>query len=109
MGHFKSNVRDLEFNSSNFSRSRRFWTVQTSATSTETLFGRCLPKLARLAEGPVVESFAETDRHPPVFHPEAHTVTIPESFKKSVRAWEQGEWFRVGLSEEVGGMPPQRQ
>ncbi len=32
-------------------------------------------------------------------------MTLPEPFKKSFRAWQQGEWFRVGLSEDVGGVP----
>ena len=30
---------------------------------------------------------------------------MPESFKKSFRAWQQGEWFRIGLHEDVGGVP----
>lgn len=105
MGHFKSNVRDLEFN--------LFELLALEKVLDSAEFGdldgesvrQMLAEAARLAEGPVAQSFAETDRHPPLFHPETHTVTIPESFKKSVRAWEQGEWFRVGLSEEVGGMP----
>lgn len=105
MGHFKSNVRDLEFN--------LFELLALEKVLDSAEFGdldgesvrQMLAEAARLAEGPVAQSFAETDRHPPAFHPETHTVTIPESFKKSVRAWEQGEWFRVGLSEEVGGVP----
>jgi alkylation response protein AidB-like acyl-CoA dehydrogenase len=58
-----------------------------------------------LAEGPLAESFAESDRHPPTFDPDTHAVTLPEPFKKSFKAWQQGEWFRIGLSEEVGGVP----
>ncbi|MCW2521222.1 MAG: acyl-CoA dehydrogenase, partial [Mycobacterium sp.] len=64
-----------------------------------------LNEAARLAEGPLAESFAESDRHPPTFDPDTHAVTLPESFKKSFKAWQQGEWFRIGLSEEVGGVP----
>ena len=30
---------------------------------------------------------------------------LPESFKKSTRAWQQGEWFRIGLDENIGGVP----
>ena len=59
---------------------------------------------ARQAEGPLGESFADADRNPPTFDPETHAVTLPESFKKSLRAWQQGEWFRIGLSETVGGV-----
>ncbi|MEO8814359.1 MAG: acyl-CoA dehydrogenase, partial [Mycobacterium sp.] len=64
-----------------------------------------LAEAARLAEGPVAESFAHSDRHPPVFDPVTHTVSLPEPFKKSVRAWQAGEWFRIGLDENAGGVP----
>ena len=32
-------------------------------------------------------------------------MSLPEPFKKSLRAWQQGEWFRVGLDEDIGGVP----
>ncbi|MCB0934707.1 MAG: acyl-CoA dehydrogenase, partial [Mycobacterium sp.] len=50
----------------------------------------------------------EGDRNPPVFDPETHTVSLPENFKKSVQAFIDGGWDRVGVSEELGGMPMPR-
>ena len=105
MGHYKSNVRDLEFN--------LFEVLHLERTLADGVFGdldeesvrQMLAEAARLAEGPVAESFAESDRNPPVFDPNEHTVSLPEPFKKSLRAWQAGEWFRIGLSEEVGGVP----
>lgn len=105
MGHYKSNVRDLEFN--------LFEVLQLEKVLASGEFGDLdaasirdmLSEAARLAEGPLAESFAECDRHPPTFDPETHSVTLPEPFKKSFRAWQQGEWFRIGLSEDVGGVP----
>ncbi|EHI13967.1 acyl-CoA dehydrogenase [Mycolicibacterium thermoresistibile] len=105
MGHYKSNVRDLEFN--------LFEVLSLEKALATGKFGdldgdsvrQMLSEAARLAEGPVAESFAEADRHPPTFDPEAHTVQLPEPFKESLRAWQQGEWFRVGLREDVGGVP----
>jgi len=105
MGHFKSNVRDLEFNLFEVLALEKILDGAEFGDLDGDSVRQMLAEAARLAEGPVAESFAETDRHPPVFHPETHAVTIPEPFKKSVRAWGQGEWFRVGLAEEVGGMP----
>jgi alkylation response protein AidB-like acyl-CoA dehydrogenase len=104
MGHYKSNVRDLEFN--------LFEVLQLEKVLAGGEFGDLdaatirdmLNEAARLAEGPLAESFAESDRHPPTFDPDTHAVTLPEPFKKSFRAWRQGEWFRIGLSEEVGGV-----
>ncbi|MET0474355.1 MAG: acyl-CoA dehydrogenase [Mycobacterium sp.] len=104
MGHYKSNVRDLEFN--------LFEVLQLEKVLAGGEFGDLdaasirdmLNEAARLAEGPLAESFAESDRHPPTFDPDTHAVTLPEAFKKSFRAWQRGEWFRIGLSEEVGGV-----
>ncbi len=105
MGHYKSNVRDLEFN--------LFELLKLDEVLADDAFGdldgdsvrQMLSEAARLAEGPVAESFAESDRHPPTFDPDTHVVTLPEPFKKSLRAWAEGEWFRVGLDENVGGIP----
>jgi alkylation response protein AidB-like acyl-CoA dehydrogenase len=105
MGHYKSNVRDLEFN--------LFELLKLDEVLADEAFGdldgdsvrQMLSEAARLAEGPVAESFAESDRHPPTFDPDTHVVTLPEPFKKSLDAWRQGEWFRVGLGEDVGGVP----
>src|ERR1700759_5701901 len=64
-----------------------------------------LTEMSRLAEGPVAESFVEGDRNPPVFDPATHSVTLPESFKKSIRAVQEAGWDKVGLDEDLGGMP----
>jgi alkylation response protein AidB-like acyl-CoA dehydrogenase len=105
MGHYKSNVRDLEFN--------LFETLGLEQVLADGAFGdldgasvrQMLSEAARLAEGPVAESFADGDRHPPTFDPDTHVVSLPEPFKKSLSAWRDGEWFRVGLNEDVGGVP----
>ena len=65
MGHYKSNVRDLEFN--------LFETLGLEKVLADEAFGdldgesvrEMLSEAARLAEGPVAESFADGDRHPP--------------------------------------------
>jgi alkylation response protein AidB-like acyl-CoA dehydrogenase len=64
-----------------------------------------LTEMSRLAEGPVAESFVEGDRNPPVFDPKTHSVTLPESFKKSVRAVIDAGWDKAGIDEVLGGMP----
>ncbi|RDH80436.1 acyl-CoA dehydrogenase [Mycolicibacterium moriokaense] len=105
MGHYKSNVRDLEFN--------LFEVLELEKALATGEFGdldgesvrQMLEEASKLAEGPLAEAFADADRHPPTFDPETHVVTIPESFKKSFRAWQKGEWFRVGLDEDIGGVP----
>jgi alkylation response protein AidB-like acyl-CoA dehydrogenase len=103
MSHYKSNVRDLEFNLF------ELLDLEKALDDYPDLDGdsvrEMLAEAARLAEGPVAESFAETDRRPPTFDPDTHAVSLPEPFQKSMRAWQQGEWFRIGLAEEAGGVP----
>jgi alkylation response protein AidB-like acyl-CoA dehydrogenase len=64
-----------------------------------------LTEMARLCEGPIGASFVDGDRNPPVFDPNTHTVTLPEPFKASVRAYIEAGWDKVGLIEELGGVP----
>ncbi|MGW6622000.1 acyl-CoA dehydrogenase [Nocardia sp. NPDC055002] len=108
MGHYKSNVRDLEFNLlevfglADVLRSGAFGDLDDDTVRT------MLVEAARIAEGPAAASFAETDRNPPEFDPSTHTVRLPEAFKRSVRAWQDAEWWRVGKSEAIGGIPAPR-
>ena len=108
MGHYKSNVRDLEFN--------LFEVLGINAELDSGAFGDLdsetakgiISEVAALAEGPVAESFASADRNPPVFDPETHSVSIPEDFKKSFAAWYDAGYTMMGLPEDLGGMPAPR-
>ena len=108
MGHYKSNVRDQEFNLFEvFGIDKALGKGKFADIDVDTA-REMLAEMARLAEGPIADSFEDGDRHPPVFDPEAHTVTLPESFKASVRAAIEGGWNKVSLDEELGGMPAPR-
>ena len=108
MGHYKSNVRDLEFNLFEvLGVQDRLGKGVLSEADEETARG-VLTELAKLAEGPFAESFTEGDRNPPVFDPKTHSVTLPDSFKKAYQLLIEGEWWRLGLTNELGGfgLPP---
>ncbi|OBI76546.1 acyl-CoA dehydrogenase [Mycobacterium sp. E740] len=108
MSHYKSNVRDQVFNLFEvFGVDKALGEGDFADLDIDTA-REMLGEMARLAEGPIAESFADADRNPPVFDPNAHTVTLPDSFKKSMRALLEGGWDKVGLSEELGGMPMPR-
>ncbi|MCE3555193.1 acyl-CoA dehydrogenase [Pseudonocardia sp. RS11V-5] len=108
MGHYKSNVRDLEFNLFEVFRvQEQLGTGAFEGVDTDTAKG-ILSELNTLATGPLAESFADADRNPPVFDPTTHTATLPQSFKDSYRALWDGEWHRLSLPVELGGfgVPP---
>jgi alkylation response protein AidB-like acyl-CoA dehydrogenase len=103
MGHYKSNVRDIEFNLFEvLQRQDLLGSEEFPDIDLQTARG-ILDEVDRLATGPIAESFAETDRHPPVFDPETSSVRMPEAFKKSFKAFQDAEWFRLELPAELGG------
>jgi alkylation response protein AidB-like acyl-CoA dehydrogenase len=108
VSHYKSNVRDQVFNLFEVFGVDRVLGHGEYADLDEDTAREMLAEITRLAEGPIADSFAEGDRNPPVFDPETHTVKLPEAFKKSVRTVIDGGWDKIGLDEELGGMPMPR-
>jgi alkylation response protein AidB-like acyl-CoA dehydrogenase len=103
MGHYKSNVRDIEFNLFEvLQRQDLLGSEYFPDIDLQTAHG-ILDEVDRLATGPIAESFAEADRNPPVFDPETSSVRMPEAFKKSFKAFQDAEWFRLELPAELGG------
>jgi alkylation response protein AidB-like acyl-CoA dehydrogenase len=103
MGHYKSNLRDIEFNLFEvLGRQDVLGSERFPEIDEETARG-ILDEVNRLAIGPIAESFAEADRHPPVFDRETSSVRMPEAFKKSFQAFQDAEWFRLELPAELGG------
>src|SRR5215469_4877896 len=103
MGHFKSNLRDIEFNLFEVLNRQELLGAAPFADVDEETARGILDEVRRLAEGPIAESFADADRNPPVFDPATHSVTLPESFKRSYDAFLNAEWFRLELPPELGG------
>ncbi|NKE55593.1 acyl-CoA dehydrogenase [Lentzea sp. PSKA42] len=108
MGHYKSNVRDLEFNLFEvFNVQDHLGTGPFEQSDEDTARG-VLAEMKTLAEGPLADSFADADRNPPKYDPATFSATLPESLKKSYKAVWDGEWYRMFLPEELGGFgtPP---
>jgi alkylation response protein AidB-like acyl-CoA dehydrogenase len=108
MGHYKSNLRDIEFTLFEvFGRSEVLGTGPYAEVDEDTARS-ILGEVERLATHELAESLLESDRTPPVYDPATHTVTMPEGFKKSYQAYMDAEWWRMDLPEELGGtvVPP---
>ena len=103
MSHYKSNVRDLEFNLFEvFGAGERMGSGPYAEMDVDTA-REILHEVDRLATGPLAESFAEADRTPPIYDPATKTVVMPEGFKKSFKALMDSEWWRLDLPEHLGG------
>ena len=103
MSHYKSNLRDIQFNLFEVLRRQDLLGQPPYDELDEETVRGILGELERMATGPLAESFADADRNPPVFDPATHSVRIPESLRKSYRAFMDAEWYRLSLPAELGG------
>ena len=103
MGHYKSNLRDLEFNLFEvFGAGDRLGNGPFADMDEDTARD-VLREVERLATGELADSFADSDRNPPIYDPKTKTVTMPESFKKSYRLLLDSQWWRLDLPAHMGG------
>ncbi|MFH9738974.1 acyl-CoA dehydrogenase [Streptomyces roseolus] len=103
MGHYKSNLRDIEFNLFEMlGRDKVYGTGPFEEMDVDTAKS-ILDEIRRLAENELAESFADADRNPPVFDPETNTAPVPATFKASYNAFMESEYWRLGIPEEIGG------
>jgi alkylation response protein AidB-like acyl-CoA dehydrogenase len=103
MSHYKSNLRDIEFNLFEVLRRQDLLGRPPYPELDEETVRGILDELERLATGPLAESFVDADRNPPAFDPATHSVRIPESLRKSYRAYMDAQWYRIALPAELGG------
>jgi len=103
VGHYRSNLRDIEFNLFEMLKRQDLLGSEHFPEVDEETARGILAEVERLATGPVAESFADADRNPPVFDPATSSVRMPESFKRSFQAFMDAEWFRLELPAELGG------
>jgi alkylation response protein AidB-like acyl-CoA dehydrogenase len=105
MSHYKSNLRDIEFNLFEvLGRDELLGTGPFGDVDTETV-KEILREVDRLAREELATSFEEADRNPPAFDPETHEAPLPEAFKKGYHAWMDAEYWRLMTTAELGGTP----
>lgn len=103
MSHYRSNVRDLEFNLFEvFGVDRLLGGPAFPDLDVDTARG-ILDEMSRLAREDIGESYLATDRNPPVFDPATHSVVMPDGFKKSYRAFMDSEFWRLDLPRALDG------
>ncbi|MDN5919982.1 MAG: acyl-CoA dehydrogenase, partial [Pseudonocardia sp.] len=108
MGHYTSNLRDLEFNLFEVFRIQEtLGTGPFEGVDSDTAKG-VLSELSAVCTGPLAESFSDLDRNPPVYDPATFSVTTSQALKDAYKVLWDGEWYRLGLPAELGGygIPP---
>ncbi|MFS3127427.1 acyl-CoA dehydrogenase [Nocardioides sp. Bht2] len=103
MSHYKSNLRDIEFNLFEVLNTQEIL-GQGPFTEVDLDTAReVLAEVERLSREDLAASFEDSDRNPPVFDPATNTAPIPDSFKKSYQTWMDAEFWRLQIREELGG------
>jgi len=103
MSHYKSNLRDIEFNLFEVLRRQDLLGEPPYPDLDEQTARTILAELNTMAVGPLAASFTDADRNPPVFDPATGSVQVPESLRASYRAFMDAEWYRLSLPAELGG------
>jgi alkylation response protein AidB-like acyl-CoA dehydrogenase len=105
VSHYKTNLRDIEFNLFEvLGRDEVLGTGPFGEIDGESA-REILREVERLSREDLATSYEDSDRNPPVFDPATHTAPVPESFKASYQAWMDSEFWRLQVFEEMGGTP----
>jgi alkylation response protein AidB-like acyl-CoA dehydrogenase len=108
MGHYAANLRDIEFCLFDLlDRESILGKSLYSDLDRATAMGM-LEEVKRLCENDLAASFVEGDRKGTEFNKATGDIKLPESFKKSYRAYVDGEWGKIDVPVDLGGtaIPP---
>ncbi|MEU2033083.1 acyl-CoA dehydrogenase [Nocardia amamiensis] len=105
MGHYKANLRDIEFNLFEVLQLGKLLDTGAYGDLDSDTAREILAEVRRLAEGPVADSFAAADREPVVYDATTFSISVPEPLRKTVAAVRESDWSRLGIPEGIGGIP----
>ena len=105
MSHFKSNLRDIEFNLFEVFKVQDYMDAEAFSGFDQETALESLKEIERIAREDLAASFVESDRTPPVFDPTTHTAPVPAAFKKSYDTYMESGFWALGLPEEIGCQP----
>ncbi len=104
MGHYIANLRDIQFCLFELlGRENVMGSAPYDEIDRDTAMGM-LDEIKRLCENDLAASFVDGDRLGTDFNKTTGDVKLPESFKKSYKAFIDGEWWRLDAPVELGGM-----
>ena len=103
MGHYIANLRDIEFCLFDLLQRESILGTSLYKELDRTTAMGMLEEIKRLAENDLAASFVEGDRVGTKFDKATGSVTLPESFKKSYRAYMDQGWWSLDAPVEIGG------
>ncbi|QIK74741.1 acyl-CoA dehydrogenase [Nocardioides piscis] len=104
MSHYRSNVRDIEFNLFEVLGRDDILGQGPFAEIDGGTAREILAEVDRLARDDLAASYVDSDRNPPVFDPGTHTAPVPPLFKKGYDAWIASGFWTMNAPAALGGM-----
>lgn len=103
MSHYRSNLRDIEFNLFEVNRIQDYLDRDEWPGLDEETVRDILTEIERLATEDFAASYVDQDRID--LELKDGEITLPDSMKRSINASRDGGWDRFGLPTEMGGTP----
>ncbi|MER7273734.1 acyl-CoA dehydrogenase [Dactylosporangium sp. NPDC000244] len=103
MTHYKSNLRDLEFNLFEVFGVEKVLGQGPYGDIDVDTARSILGEVDRLAREDLAASYVDGDRNPPVYDPATFSVRMPEKFRQSYEAFMAAEFWRLDLPAELDG------
>ena len=103
MSHYRSNLRDIEFNLFEVFDGQGVMGQGPFAEIDAETARSVLREVDRLAREELAESYEIGDRTPPVFDPATHSAPLPPEFHRSYRTFMDAEFWRLDLPPVLGG------
>ncbi len=101
--HYKSNLRDIEFNLFEVNRIQDYRSTADWEAVEEGTARDILHEIERLSREDFAASYVDQDRIPLVL--DNGEVHLPESVLEGVRVYREGGWDRLAVPIEMGGSP----
>ncbi len=103
LSHYKSNLRDIEFNLFEVNRIQDYPATEEWDAIDESTARDILIEIERLARDVLAASYVDQDRIP--LHLEDGEVHLPESVLAGVETYKRGGWDRLSIPAAMGGNP----
>jgi alkylation response protein AidB-like acyl-CoA dehydrogenase len=103
VSHYRSNLRDAEFNLFEVNKIQDHLGQGEWADLDRETVDAILTEIERIAREDFAASYVDQDRIP--LELVDGEVKLPESVKKSVKAFKDGGWDKFGIPEDLGGTP----
>jgi alkylation response protein AidB-like acyl-CoA dehydrogenase len=103
VSHYKSNLRDIEFNLFEVLNTQEYLGTGPFEEMDADTAREILAEIERISTQDLAASFVDSDRNPPVFDPATNTAPVGAAFKKSYDAFMNSGMWAIQTPAEIGG------